>query len=41
MSPEDAHLILAVIAEGRHDLAGAEREARLALGPEVARASRR
>jgi arylsulfatase A-like enzyme/predicted negative regulator of RcsB-dependent stress response len=34
LNPFEAHLILAALAEGRSDFARAEREARLALGPE-------
>jgi arylsulfatase A-like enzyme/tetratricopeptide (TPR) repeat protein len=34
LSPEEAHLILAAVAEAKSDWSGAEREARLALGPE-------
>jgi choline-sulfatase len=34
LSPDDAHLVLAAVAEARKDLPGAEKEARLALGPE-------
>ncbi|MDQ6799715.1 MAG: tetratricopeptide repeat protein [Acidobacteriota bacterium] len=34
LDPLEAHLILAALAERRSDFAGAEREARLALGPE-------
>ncbi len=34
LDPDDAHLVLAAVAQDRNDLPTAEREARLALGPE-------
>jgi arylsulfatase A-like enzyme/tetratricopeptide (TPR) repeat protein len=34
LSPDEAHLVLAAVAQARGDLPGAEREARLALGPQ-------